>query len=51
MTKRRRQQIEADLKARYEANWPLNLACQIAIAFKLKAVHDRGSHWIHTPAL
>lgn len=49
MTKRRKQQIEAESRARYEANWPLNLACQISIAFKLKAVHDKGGHWIHTP--
>lgn len=45
----RTQKIEAESRATYAADWPLNLACQIAIAFKLKAVHDKGGHWIHIP--
>lgn len=45
----RRQRIEREANERFLANWPLNLACQIAIAFKLKAVHDNGGHWIHVP--
>lgn len=47
---RRRERIERESWARYiDENWPRMLASQIAIAFKLKAVHDKGGHWIHVP--
>jgi hypothetical protein len=50
MTTRNRKKIEAEAHARHiAASWPLMLGANIAIAAKLRVVHDKGGHWIHIP--